>query len=157
MKFDPNELLIDKHNLDNECSEQAFKYMTWAKCSAEAGKRKARLEHELDKARGRVDHRIRKNPEEYGLDPGNVKEKSISYAIDQDEEVEQILEEYDDAVYEASNANSMKNAFDQRKVMLRVVAELWLGEYYSDVDIRESTATERRQKLGARRRKRLGK
>jgi hypothetical protein len=39
--------------------------------------------------------------------------------------------------------NSATSACDQKKTMLRMIGDLWLGEYYSDVQIKKGEGEER--------------
>jgi hypothetical protein len=60
--------------------------------------------------------------------------------------------EYSEAVKEASVLKWVKEAMEQRKIMIRMLGELWIHEYYSDLLIKETVTSDRRKSMARSRR-----
>jgi len=144
-----DELHIDKYNLDNECATQPSLFMKYAEEFAEKKKQRQLRETELKRIEAEADANVRKNPSEYGLED-NPKEKAIAYAVANDPKVIEAANAFIEARKQSSIADAAKNAFEQRKIMLRVLGDLWLGEYYSATEVKKADVSKFRKKMGKR-------
>lgn len=143
------DMRIDKYGLDNECAEQTSIYSKWARMSAEASRERDYRQKELDETSAMLDNEIRTDPEKYGIK--DLKEAAVKAVIMGDEAVMKLKSDLIEATTYAKFMNSAVAACDQKKTMLRMLGDLWLGEYYSNVEIRKGEVEDRlREKMKGR-------
>lgn len=142
---------IDKYNLDVEAAEHPQKYNNAARAAARAAKEEKQAERHYLKTRARVDKEVRKRPSKFGVDPDEPKEKAISGAVDLDDRVEEAYNDYLDAKERAANASADEKTFEHRKILIRLLGELWIKDYYSQVEVRDERIDKFRDRMGERR------
>lgn len=135
------DMRIDKFGLDNECAQQTSIYSKWARLSAEAGRERDYRQKELDEISADLDNAIRKDPGKYGI--ADVKENAVKAVIQNDKRVMKLKTDVIEITAYASLFKGAVNACDQKKTMLRMLGDLWLGEYYSNVEIKKGEGDER--------------
>ena len=125
---------FDKYKLDEEYEEQPRKFTDWAILYGKSLAVRKRAEADIDKAKGRVDLEVRKNPTLHGLvpdDKGKIMEAAIKAVIANHKDV-LAAEEYYYHIYEMSKLfETAVEAFKQRKELIRGEGELWINKYYS--------------------------
>ena len=110
-------------------AEQAGELAAEAKASA----KRAKLE--ADEAKADVERDVRKNPAAHGVD--KVTEGAVGAAVTADAKV-QAAERAAIAAQEAADkAEAVANAYEHRRSMLKIEAELYLANYFGDVTVRE--------------------
>lgn len=132
-----SDLFVDKYNLDDAAATQPELYMECVEAIERAKKDTDELEQELEERYSELDLDIRKNYDLYGLEE-NPKERAIKSAISKEPDIKEIREDLAKAKRILSKLNGRKEALDQRKQMVRLLGDLWLGEYYSDIEVRDA-------------------
>lgn len=140
---------VDRFSLDTECAEQAYLFVEVAEMYADAEKAKKEAEAAYDDAVAEKDLDIRRSPEGYGLDE-EPKEKAIAHTVRQQAKVKRLREEMFEAIRKCNKLKSLKDGFEQKKIMLRVCGDLWLGEYYSETEVRKSEVGKFRKRMSTR-------
>ena len=110
-------------------AEQAGELAAEAKAAA----KRAKLE--ADEAKAEIELDIRKAPERYKLDKAT--DKSVAAAVTADAKVKAVERAAIDAQEAADKAEAVANAYEHRRSMLKIEAELWLANYFGDVTVRE--------------------
>lgn len=149
----PKEVMVDKHDLDDECAAQAGVYVRWAERAARARDERDRKDHELRQHEAYLDQQLRE-------DAKDEKPKPTESAIKARMVLEESHQRLQDAVFDArmvsAFCDSAKQAFEQRRSMLKYLCELWLGEYYSELQVNDNEYMEekfRERQQGNKRRK----
>lgn len=122
---------IDPFTLHTCEAEQPLLYGKWARWYADVFGSMKECEHDLKILEAEASSYIRDNPEKYDLE--KVTDKAIDALVTLDKEVKEKRKELlrwrkADKFFEAG-----KDAMDQRRTMLKTLSELWLGEYYSEI------------------------
>lgn len=143
------DMKIDKFNLDDECARQPSIYSKWAMLSARASEERDWRQKELDEEAARIDNEVRTDPDKFGI--RDIKESAVKAAIAADEVIMKLKADVVRATAYAKFFYSAVGACDQKKTMLRMLGDLWLGEFYSNVEIRKGESEENlREKMKAR-------
>ena len=122
------DLIIDKHSLDEEWLQQPIKYAQYAEKAEELQDDARRAKDNLETISAEVEKEIRGNHE-----GEKITEKAIASELIMDERVQQAKEEYLKADHEFRIMKSVAvPAFDQRKTALENLVKLKLSSYYSD-------------------------
>jgi len=139
---------VDKYNLHNDAAVQPQWYMECVK-EVEAARRKVdNLLLELEEVTAELDLKIRSDPAKFGLD--GVKERAVKSIISLDGDVIGLRKELQDAQRKLNVLLGTKDALEQRKQMIKVLAELYIGEYYSVIEVKNDASHSLRRKLGRR-------
>lgn len=134
------ELEIDPNNLDQECLEQAARYMKYAKACTDA-------QHDMDKAKRSLEVTLSEREmyvranigallKRKGMDDVKVTESVIKSFVDVDPEVK---EKYDEFFKRQKDFRYLSNAvaaFDQRKRTITNLVQLAGMGYYAMPDTR---------------------
>jgi len=124
------DLKLDILDLDTAILEQPALYEQQGRAWAEAVAERDRLKEQLAMAKATADAAIRQNPDSYGV-IGKATETWIAYQINT---VPEVIEA-NDALLEASKDVSIlaigKEAFDHRLAALKILTELYKGNYFS--------------------------
>lgn len=126
---------LDKYKLDDQCAQQTSVYSKWALISAKASRERDYRQKELDEEVAKLDNEVRVNPEKFGIK--DIKENAVKAVIASDKIVMKLKTDVIEATTYAKFFNSAVSACDQKKTMLRELGDLWLGEYYSNVEIKK--------------------
>ena len=144
------DLEIDRYNLDEELVRQPQLYMEWALKAADAGKEVNDFKHDIDVLKAKIEKRIRRNPERYGLD-SKPTEGAIKATIASHARVRKMTKKYLDALYYERILNDARTSFTQRRKMLEKLCELNLQLHFADVRLPQSvshaSAIETRKRL----------
>lgn len=134
MSYDfQEEVKLDKYALDQCALEQPELFAKWALCWADAIKIRDSLKDELAIVRSECDGEIRAEPHNYGwANPTKAPTESfISSAIVSHEKYIEVNDNYLAACHECNVLQVAKEAFDQRRRMIEVLADLYQSSYYS--------------------------
>ena len=126
-------LNIDKFNLDQECIEQAQKYLEYAEEAVETARVKNEASVRLDELRAQTELRIRSGAAELGT---KVTEGIIASRVEVDGDYLTAQLELIQLKANAAKAEAKREAMEQRKNMLEWVCRLYLSEYYSDAVVK---------------------
>ena len=135
------DMKVDKYELDDECARQACVYTKWALLSALASKERDWRQKELDELNAILDNEIRTDPGKFGI--SDIKENAVKSVIAKDPGIMGLKADVIEATAYAKFFNSATSACDQKKTMLRMLGDLWISEYYSDVQIKKGEGEER--------------
>ena len=142
------ELVFDKHDLDEEYVNQPNRYMKWAKLYGRSLIERKRAEEDLDRVKGTVDLEVRKDPLKFDLvpdDKGKVMEAAIKSAVNLDERVESARQKLY-GIYELNKLfEHAQIAFIQRKELLKGEGDLWINGYYSSLVARDRAGRDERR------------
>jgi len=127
-----------------------------AEAKAEAKRAKLRA----DETRAEVERDVRANPAVHGVE--KVTEGAVAAAVTVNKRVRDAELAVIDAQEAADKVASVANAYEHRRTVLKMEAQLWLANYYGDVTVREremgrtadEVKTERFDRGQARRRRR---
>ena len=100
---------------------------------AKAGAKRAKLE--ADEAKADVERDVRKNPAAHGVD--KITEGAVSAAVTVDDSIKTAERAAIAAQEAADKAEAVANAYEHRRSMLKIEAELFLANYFGDVTVRE--------------------
>jgi len=126
-------LNIDKFNLDQECIEQAQKYLEYAEEAVETAKVRNEASVRLDELRAQTELRIRNEALGAGV---KVTEGIIASRVEVDGDYLVAQLELVQLKANAAKAEAKREAMEQRKSMLEWVCRLYLSEYYSDAVVK---------------------
>ncbi len=126
------DLKLDITTLDQHALEQALLYAKWGEKWAKAVLDRDRLKEKLTAKRAEVDEEIRSKPSLYGWD----KDKSptevwIAHQISIHEDIEKLTQELLEAQYVVNMFAVAKDAMDHRMTSLKILTELYKGNYIS--------------------------
>ena len=129
------EIRIDKYNLDEECSLQPLRFADIALEYEEACKERDNLKLKLEELKAKKDLLIRSKPESFGVT--KVTEAVIQSVINADSEVLALEKKYLESKYEANRLGAYREAFQQRKSMIKELGELWIADYYGAPEVKK--------------------
>lgn len=135
MKDEPfrDRLLIDKNNLDGELIEQPQVFFDVSHEFSMAVSRRDKAKEEIARTAAKVSQNIRRN----ALDKGEkITETAISQLVDLDDSYQETVDEHIELVAKASDAQAMKEAFQQRSYVLKDLVNLYLAQYYSSDSVK---------------------
>ena len=112
-----------------QLAEQAGELAAEAKAAA----KRARLE--ADEVKADVQRDTRARPEAHGID--KITEGAVAAAVTTDAAVREIERAAIGAQEAADKAEAVANAYEHRRSMIKIEAELWLANYFSDVTVQE--------------------
>ena len=98
-----------------------------------AAARRAKLEYE--EAVAKAQQAIRANPGMHGID--KVTEKAVEVAVALEPSIHEASQLLLAAELEAGRAEALANAYEHRRAMLKLEAELWMANYWGDVSVKE--------------------
>jgi len=126
------DLKLDQYALDKCALEQPELYAHWAIQWADAVNDRDRSKDRLTLAKSECDEDIRKRPREFGwIADKSPTEAFISSAISGHPTYIEANEEYMDACHEVNVLSVAKEAFEQRRKMIEVLAQLYMSNYFS--------------------------
>jgi len=127
-----DDMKLDVLDLDRAALNQPSLYVEngeqWAQAILDRDKTKERLSAK----RTEVDESVRNDPDKYGLNPGSKPTEAwISNKIAQHEEVVELTEELNKAQYNVNMMVVGKEALDHRLQALKILTELYKGNYFT--------------------------
>ena len=141
-------LAVHVQALHEDAEGQAQLAFRAGELAAELKARAKRAKMAAEAVEAKVDQAVRADPESYGL--SKTTETSIRSAVVGSDPVLESREAQIAAEKGADLASALSNAFEHRRSMLRIEAELYVNNYWGDVEVREHgmrrTATEARGK-----------
>jgi len=126
------DLKINKHKLDREIIRQPQLYMKWAVRASEATGDKEIAKDRLELLRNRLEKKIRKNPQKYGIDD-KVTEGAIRVVVQNNPKIKKANIEIINLASIERTLIKAENAFKQRQRMLETLVKLKTDLWYSDV------------------------
>ena len=128
-------LTVHPEGLHHDAEEQPGLACEAAELAAEAKAESRRKKLELEELKAVTQGRVRSHPESFGID--KVTEKAVESAVTGDAAVALAERAAIDADLVAGKAEALANAFEHRRAMLKLEAELWLANYFGDITVKE--------------------
>ena len=125
-----NDILINKHKLDEEWLKHSSLAMTYSAELAQAIHNRNRAKENLDIIEASLDSEARREPIPAGL--GKATETSIKNWIKLQETYREALESYHDSDLEVNLLQGGVYAFNHRKTALEWLSRLFLSGYWSE-------------------------
>ncbi|MFA5394387.1 MAG: hypothetical protein WC346_00025 [Methanogenium sp.] len=127
-----DDLRLDITELDRHALDQPALYAEWSKKWAEAILVRDRLKEQIAAKKAEVDDDVRSRPRDYGWDMDkNPTETWISNQVMLHTEVVELVEKMLQAQYEVNMMSVAKEAMEHRMNSLRIMTELYKGNYFS--------------------------
>ena len=133
-------LEIDPTGLDVEWLEQPGRFFSVSKLWSEAKKNLAQLEQLLDEKSAKVEKRIRKDPERYGI--VKFSEGAVKSVLQTNEDLNDLKRKLIEVQYEVDVLGNATRAMDKRKDALQNLVQLCAMEYFSAPSAPRGLATE---------------
>lgn len=127
---------IDRNYLHIQAEEQSQLYFNWASLFGIAKEYRKLKEVELKEVESKWDLKLREDPESYGF-PKSPKEAAIKSKVATRREVREKKRDFLESYAYAKALEAAKDSFLIRRSMLKLEGDLWLGEYYDTVTIKE--------------------
>ncbi len=122
-------LNIDKNGLDEECLKQPILYEHYSTEWAEAVNKRDRLKQKLDNYKAGLEKKVRRKLAK----KSKVTEKMIENAVLTDKKYQKKVDRYLKAKGKANKLGVRREAFAQKKDMLKILTDLFIGNYYGEV------------------------
>ena len=123
------DLIIDKHRLDEELMFLSRKFTEHAENEVEAEFAVNKAKSKLELTKARIDNRIRSQADSSGR---KITENLISNTIVQDPEYQQLIEEYHQTVKTQRSLDVGRKAFEYHKKALDRLVDLYLSNYWAE-------------------------
>ncbi len=123
------DLVIDKHRLDEELMSLSGKFSDHAEAEVEAEFAVNKAKSKLDLTKAQLDNKIRLQAEVSGK---KITETYISNTILQEPEYQQILEEYHLAIKIQGSLDVGRKSFEYHKKALDRLVDLFLSNYWAE-------------------------
>ena len=133
-------LAVHLAGLHKDAQEQAHLASQAGELAADLRATSKRKKMELDEAKAEADKNIRNDPDKFGL--SKTTEKAVELAINLHEDVQAARIDSIEADLDADKASSLANAYEHRKSMLKNEVQLYLGNYWGDVEVKEAEMQE---------------
>lgn len=132
-------LKIDRNVLHIEWERQSQLYLEWAEKWAQAVFRRDRLKNKLDLVRARLYAEIKKNPQEYGIDPNTrLTDSYVESIILQNSQYSKVYNLYIEAIRKVNSYAALKEALQHRKKALEALTQLYLTGYFSQPSLSQN-------------------
>lgn len=144
---------IDRFHLEVEWVNQPQQYYVWAKKAADAQLAFDQAKSKLDLVDAEVAKDIRDDPVEYEID--KVTKDTVDAAVAMHPQHQAAVNKVNSTRHDLQVAQAAVNALEHRKRALTILAELWIREYYSDLNSKSHNGQESKEEIrsrGARRR-----
>lgn len=143
-------LKVDRYNLVAECEEQAQLFYDWGIKAAKAEVETKAAENDYELIKGRVEKKIRRNPENYGID--KITESAVKAEIRGSFKVKKYFRRYLDALSNEKTLKRAEKAFAQRKGMCESLATLNVQLHFAEPKTGEGTEVKREMDRSVRKR-----
>jgi len=132
------ELEIDLYNLHTEVQNQPNLLRKHAKIFASKKKRMEQEKTNLKILEFDVAKDIKDNPTDYGLEKGKVTDTILKMAIPSNKRWKKQFKKFLDAQEEHDTWNIVKDATRDRTYNIKSAIELYLSNYFGDVEVQKS-------------------
>lgn len=148
---------VSKFHLDDACATQGGYYSKWAGLYGVANTYRHAVDDLFEAEKAALDLKVRTDPHVYGLEvgkEGRPMETAVRSVINTHKRIkalkrEQLLARH----YEKLTEHNL-TAMEHRKTMIRMLGDLWLGEYKPEVQIRDEREDGFRERMVGRKRRR---
>lgn len=128
---------IDKHALDEECMIQPILYEHWSSKFAKAISARDKYKHELELVKAKLEAEISAKASKGGK---RITNKIIEAKVMADKKFIKANERFLKYKARANKLQAIKESFAQKKDMLKVMTDLFISNYFSEVkssDVRD--------------------
>lgn len=125
-----NDLEIDQNDLDTCCLRQPVLFDQYAQALTPLYKKRDELKLMIDQTNARLDGVIR---EAASADGKKITETMIQNEIIRNPQYEDLQQKFINIYAEIKEAEIIRDAFNQRKDMLKLLVELFISGYWSSV------------------------
>lgn len=129
---------LDQKRIDQEWRNQVKKVIEYGTQLADARRTHEKAKASLDLAEADLDSKIRKFPEEHGIE--KVTEGAIKNAVIINAKYQYAKEKLINAKYEVDRLQVVMDALEHRKKALESLVQLWSREYYAEPRAPEGTS-----------------
>ena len=130
-----NNLPIDIEALHKCAEEQPVLACEAGELAAEAKADARRVHAALEQKRAEVDKEVRRDPDKYGL--AKTTESSIASAVTLHPQVVEANVKAIKADAKVDQFAALRDAYQHRKSMLQMEAQLYIANYFGDVEVKE--------------------
>jgi len=131
-----SKLQIDINRLQFCCQEQPELASRAGELAAMAKSKAKRAKVVLEEAKANANKEIRDNPDGFGVP--KVTEKAVESAVVLHPDVMKVAQDVIELELDADKAAVLANAFEHRRSMLKIEAELFVHNYWGSVEVKES-------------------
>ncbi len=125
------DLKIDEHNLDEECLKQPVLFEMYTQRLTPMYKLRDELKLEVERFAAKLDGVIRESASAEGK---KITEAMVQNEIIRNPQYNDLQQKYLNNNTEIKEGEVIREAFQQRKDMLRLLVELYNGQYWSTVN-----------------------
>jgi len=144
-----DDIKIEPDALDLEWVRHPEKYMKWAEKAAQAEDKVKLCKEAMEVIDAKIDKEIREDPT-----VEKITDSLIKGRVALDQRHREVLQKYNDALYESNIYSAAVKAMDHRKTSLENLVRLWAGTYFAGpkepVDIRREFNVKDRMNTKAR-------
>jgi len=141
-------LSIDRDRLDEEWVNQPRLYYKYAEMLADARLKHDTRKNQLELVRAELSNKIRKKPEEYGLD--KITESVVEGTIILQEEYQDVVNKVNKAKHQMEVIQAVVVALDHKKKALEKLVDLEFQNYHSEPKARKGVNQERMREVEKR-------
>ena len=138
-------LPIDVNQLHLCCEHQPQLAHEAGELAAESKAQAKRMKVQLEEAKANASRDVRTSPGKFGMD--KVTEAAVSAAISLHPDVTKSQQDSIEADLIADKAAALANAFEHRRSMLKIEAELYVHNYHGEIAVRGGDMAAARESL----------
>ena len=141
------DLQIDEYNLDQECLKQPFLFENYSQKLVPLYKLRDNLKLSIEQTGARLDGIIRESASAEGK---KITEATIQNEILRNPQYNDLQQKYINICAEIKEMEIIKEAFQQKRDVLKLLTELYIGQYWSTVEpkvLKQSKTESLRNKL----------
>lgn len=128
-------LMIDEHDLERECRDQAVMFYNVSELNTLAQSRRDEAKQKLAEIEAEVDSDIRYDAEVAGE---RVTEPAIKSQIKLNKRYQKAARELKILQIEVGKLSGLERSYDHRKEMLKLLVRLYLANYFGEIEERGS-------------------
>lgn len=125
-------LEINRYDLGTECVKQPAFFAEVAFKVPELKKEMLKAKAEFERTKADLEIQIRKDPADFNLSDIKITDKVVTAAVPIQEKYQQTQAAYFDAMEIYSQFQSVVDAVEDRKTMIRDLVTLWEKDYYQE-------------------------
>ncbi len=122
---------VDKYKLDSECASQSERFLGYAERVPPLYEAKLNAELDVKEVEGEAAKQIRRKPKKFLSDPDRITDAKIKEAVEIHPKVKKARRKANKAKAKLRAAESKKEAFDQRRSMIKYLVQLYSDQYWS--------------------------
>lgn len=134
MKFDfedyVSNLIIDKFTLDDECLKQPILYEYYSGLWADASKKQDKAKQKLENFKAELEKKVRLK---LAKTKDRVTEKAVENEVLTNTKYQKLCDRHILAKAKANKARGIKDAFAQKKDMIKILTDLFISNYFGEV------------------------